>query len=357
MTTITPFRIPHSRTFRPPRHLARHTARLGVSALAAAILAAALAVTSAAVPAHAAAADANAQWDVATVDGPIGADRENFDYLIEPGDRVADAVVVTNTGSDPIDLELYAADGFTTEAGQFDLRTTSHTSTGVGAWLELERDRISLDAGESAEIPFTIAVPDDAHGEYLGGIVTSAAGSNGAEVERRAAVRVRLQAGQAVEPSLAIDDVRLDFAGGLFGTGRATVTYTIRNTGDTALAAEQSVALAGPFDAFPVAADPVENVPNLLPGESWTLSVPVDGVTPSGPITASITVVPLLNDRAGSTGPLATINGTGIGWGIPWLPLVLVIGVGVLAVVVLVRGARHRAMRRTDQTIGAEGGT
>ncbi|RXZ71893.1 DUF916 domain-containing protein [Agromyces albus] len=328
-------------TFSPRQTLnGRFLWRVVVAALAAFLLAGAF------LAAPAEAAENGPSWVVDTADGSHGSGRQNYDYLVERGDRIEDALVVVNDGPAPIDLRLYAADAFTTETAQLDLRTREHASTGVGAWLRMAQERISLQPGESGEIPFTVTVPDDATpGDHMGGIVTtSASTSNGTEPERRAAIRVHLRVGDAFQPKLSVEDLSVNFSGDPLGAGLAMVTYTVRNTGDTMLSAEQSVTVAGPFDSFGVTAEPIENIPRLLPGEIWRVSVPIDGVVPSGLLAATVTVVPLYTDPAGSTGPLAGSEHTGNGWAIPWLLLIL--GVGALVAVVFVRKLRRSAPQK-----------
>lgn len=295
-----------------------------------------------------AAAEAEASWDVATVDGAFGSGRPNFDYAVEPGDRLEDRVIVANNGLTPIVLSLHAADAFTTDNGELDLRTRDRQPASVGAWLRVDQDRISLQPGESAEIPFTVSIPSDAApGDHMGGIVTaptSVSGSTGPVV--RVAISVNLRVGESFQPSLAVEDLKVDYTGDPLGAGRAVVTYTIRNTGDTMLAAEQSVVVAGPLATFRVSADAVEKSPRLLPKEIWRVSVPVDGVPASGLLTATVTVVPLYTDPAGSMGPLAAFDHSGQGWAVPWLPLLLVL---VLVLVVLVAVAIRRYGRPARQ--------
>lgn len=322
-----------------PRRILR---RVGVGvavALAASLLAGAFAA------APSASAEEGAPWDVGTVDGSFGSGRQNYDYAVQPGDRLEDALIVVNNGTTPIDLALYAADAFTTDTGALDLRTRDHAATGVGAWLQLDLDRISLQPGVSAEVPFSLTIPEDAAtGSHMGGIVTvPAATSNGIEPDRRVAIRAHLRVGDGFRPSLSVEDLSVDYSGDVLGTGLATVTYTIRNTGDTILAAEQSVSVAGPFDAFRVTAEPVENTPRLLPDETWGVSVSVRGVVPAGLLAASVTVVPLYTDAAGSTGPLDAVDHTGNGWAIPWLPLLLILCVGALVAVAFGRRLRSPA--------------
>lgn len=311
----------------------------------AAVVLAAFLLAGASVAGPAVAAEDGTQWEVDTVDGSFGSGRQNYSYAVEPGDRLEDALVVVNYGPTPLDLALYAADAFTTAAGQLDLRTREHAPTGVAAWLGIDVQAISLDPGESVEIPFSVAIPDDAaHGDHMGGIVsTPAATTSGTEPERRVAIRVHLRVGDSFRPSLSVEDLNVDYTGDALGAGLATVTYTLRNTGDTMLAAEQSIAIAGPFDAARVAAEPIDVTPRLLPDETWTVSVPVRGVAPTGLLTATVVVTPLYTDAAGSTGPLAAVEHTANGWAIPWLPLLLILCLGAGIAVMFIRKRRRPA--------------
>jgi WxL interacting protein linking bacterial and host surfaces len=317
----------------------------GALGIAAASGPAAAAVTSTGAAPAAATTDAatEAAWDVATIDGPHGTGRTNYDYSVEPGDRIDDRLLVTNTGDARIDVRLYAADAFTTDSGRLDLRTSSQEPIGLGGWLSLPTTEVALEAGESAEVPFAIAVPDDARGEYVGGIVTTVPdGSAGAGIERRAAIRVRLHVGGTFHPRMSVEDVRVGYSAELLGAGWAMVTYTIRNTGDTVLAAEQSVALSGPLGLTHRTASDLGNTPELLPGESWSMSVPIDDVAPVGTLSADVTAVPLYTDPAGSTGPLASVASNGLGWAIPWIPVVLVLALATGVTMLVLRWRRAR---------------
>jgi hypothetical protein len=301
------------------------------------------------VAAPATAATDDAPWDVATVDGVLGSGRQNYDYAVEPGDRLEDAFLVVNHGTVPIDLALYAADAFTTDAGQLDLRTHDVAPVGVGAWVRLGLDSVSLQPGQSTEVPFTITVPDAASdGSRIGGVVTTPVSApNGTEAERRVAIQIDLRVGDGFEPRLSVEDLQVGYSGEQLGAGLATVTYTVRNAGDTVLAAEQSIDVAGPFDAFRVEAASVDPVPSLLPGETWRVSVPVRGVAPTGVLAATVTLVPLYTDAAGSTGPLATVEQTGNGWAVPWLAVLMIVALA-LAIVAIVIIWKRGALPRRD---------
>jgi LPXTG-motif cell wall-anchored protein len=301
--------------------------------------AAPLLIAALVVPAASAASDLG--WEVSTVDGTHGTDRANYDYTLDSGAQVDDSIRVSNTGTDAVTVGLYAADGFTTSAGAFDLRTRDDEPKAVGAWLTLDAEQVTVQPGEAADVPFRIAVPDGARGEYVGGIVTTDASASDA-VEQRAAVRVRLHVGSSFRPALSIEDVQVDYASALLGAGRARVTYTVRNTGDTVISSEQSIAVAGPFGLATRRAGDYQSTPQLLPGEDWTISADIDGVLPLAVLTANVSAVPLYVDAAGSTGPLRAIDQTGVGAAVPWMLLVALVIV-LVALLWWVRRRRARA--------------
>ena len=130
--------------------------------------------------------------------------------------------------------------------GQLDLLPKDGKSTGIGAWVHADRDRVAIKPGETVEIPFAVAVPDNATpGDYVGGIITSLTQADQAEqinVDRRLGIRIKLRVSGELKPSLAVEDLHVAYDGPVnpFAKGDATVTYKIHNTGNTTLSAEQA---------------------------------------------------------------------------------------------------------------------
>ncbi|MGW5363028.1 WxL protein peptidoglycan domain-containing protein [Actinopolymorpha pittospori] len=306
----------------------------------------------------AAAADGDVPWTVRTASNDFGSGRQNYTYAVNPGGHLQDGLVVVNNGTTPLDLAVYAADGFTTKAGQLDLVTKDAKSTRVGAWVHTSRPELTVEPGQSVEVPFSVEVPDDAApGDYLGGVVTSLtqAGDAGTSVDRRLGIRIRLRVGGQLRPNLSVQDVHLRYADTLnpFGKGDATVTYTIRNTGNAILAARQTASIAAPFGAMRAAAGHIDDSPQLLPGETWKVTARVHEVAPALRTTATVTVVPLLTDAASSTAPLAAVSAQART--IPWALLVLAVVVCALVVAggLAVR-RRRRVTARADAGRGEE---
>ncbi len=315
------------------------------------LMASAAAVLGAAVPAAA----EDVTWTVRTASNDFGSDRTGFTYGVDPGASVADALVVANHGAAPLELAVYPADGYTTESGQLDLLTPAGTSTGVGAWITMGAGAVTVEPGAAVELPFTVTVPDDATpGDYAGGVLTSlvqADQAQGISVDRRLGIRVDLRVGGELAPSLAVEDVHVGYSGSAnpAGSGDASVTYTLHNTGNTLVSALTQVTIAGPFGLLRAEAADVAAPPQLLPGERWTVSVPVSGVRPTVRLTAEVAATPTVKDASGSTSTLDVVRGAAGAWAVPWATLVLALLVAVSATVMARLLRRRRRAREAHE--------
>lgn len=301
------------------------------------------------------AADGDVSWTVRTAANGYGADRSSYSYAVNPGGRADDALVVANRGTTPLNLAVYAADGFTTGAGRLDLLPKDHQSTAVGVWLHAGSPNITVAPGKTVTVPFTVTVPGNATpGDYIGGIVTSLTQTDQAQtinVDRRLGIRVKLRISGELKPSLAVENLLVDYRGSAnpLAKGDATVTYRIHNTGNAVLSARQAVSVAGPFGRLRTDAGEVAAPPQLLPGESWTVTVPVPGVAPATRLTATATLTPLLTDASGSSTNLETVEATGSAWAMPWALLLLILVVAAVVVAGRMVSRRHRARRRSSE--------
>ncbi|MFJ1599646.1 WxL protein peptidoglycan domain-containing protein [Streptomyces sp. NPDC088261] len=300
----------------------------------------------------ASAADGDVTWTVRTAANSYGDDRSSFSYAVNPGGQLKDAMVVANHGRTPLDLAVYTADGFTTDTGQLDLLTRDKKSVGVGAWIHATRATVTIKPGKSAQLPFTAKIPANAPpGDYVGGILTSLKQPDDAEginVDRRLGIKVKLRVGGTLKPQLAVEDVHLDHStpANPFTKGDATVTYTIHNTGNAILSARQSVAIAGPFNWLRTDATRIPAPPELLPGETWKVKVPVHGVASAIRLKATVTLTPVLTDASGSKTSLKPTEATAHAWSIPWPLLLLAAALIALLLTTLHLTRRHRANRK-----------
>jgi len=311
--------------------------------------AALLALGGALIPTVAVASESSqdVMWGVNT-GGDSNPPRDNFTLTAEPGETLADSMLVSNRGTAPLTLSIYAADGFTTESGQLDVLKADETSVGVGAWVRLDEPALVLDPQETVEVPFTLTVPDDTEpGDYAGALVTSltSAGSGGFSVDRRLGVRIYLQVAGTLTPSVTIDNAQVVYDGTVnpVGRGTASVTFEVTNTGNARLSASHHVSVSGPGGLLATAVV-TDELPELLPGESWTAQVLVDDVAPTFAVTADINVSPTLPDGT----ELDSVAATSSTVAIPWTLLgILVVLIGLL-VWWIVHRARIRKSARSS---------
>jgi hypothetical protein len=279
---------------------------------------------------------ADAGWTLNPAANGFGADRKDYAYTVGPGGRLEDGVVVVNEGTETLDLALRASDGAALPAGR------------VGAWVHLRQNTVSVLPGASVTVPFVVTPPKDATpGDHLGGIVAARVGG-AAGATAGAGVPIRLRVSGPLKPGLAVQDVHINYSGTAnpLGTGDATITYTIRNTGNATLGARPAVSASGPAGVWTRRAGRLADAPSLLPGATWKGTAPLRDVAPALRLSAKVVVTPLLADASGSIAPLAATSGTAHAFAIPWaLLLVLValggaVGVVVRRRVVVPRGAK-----------------
>lgn len=329
-------------------------------ATAAAVLAAALL----AAPAAAEDAPPPAAWEVLpapTDDGP----RQAFDLALDPGQTHEDTVLVRNRGLEEITLDVWATDAVTTPSGDLGLLLAEDTPRFAGAWITPATERLTLDPGEEAAVPFTVTVPgNEQPGDYVAGVVVSMPREETTDagervlVEARVASRVYLRVPGELAPALAVSDVTLvrDAPWWNFWSGDTRVDFTVANEGNARLMPQSAVTLSSPFGPLAEAPATVP-LPELMPGDRLrasaltapgvTESLTLTGVPAWGVLDAEVSVLARL-----STGPDAVReSATATVLAVPWVPaavVVLVLARVAFRVVRLVR--RRRAARRPVPT-------
>jgi len=295
-------------------------------------------------------------WSVepATASGPTG--KPAFVYNdVSPGDRLHGYAGVINYSSTPVTFTLYPADAVDTNTGGFDVVRQGQKSIGIGAWTTLAKSTATIPAGLEANVPFTIQVPTNATpGDHYGGImaqISSTSKGKGGNflVNRRVGARIYMHVVGPLHPSLEIQNLTVDYHGTVnpFAAGAATVSYTVTNNGNVALAGDQIVSITSIFGTL--ASTPAPRVVNLIPGASQDIKVTLSGIPPAGPIDAKVTLTPSLpkgtNGKVTTKHPatLATFQQSTGAWAFPWPQLLLF----VLLILALWRFRRWRKRRGT----------
>ncbi|MBB2943608.1 hypothetical protein FB565_003337 [Actinoplanes lutulentus] len=300
-----------------------------------AVVFAALALVVPATPAEA--APATVTWTVqpATAAGPDG--RRWVERTLDPGTVVTEHLAVRNFSETPASFTLTAADGYLTGKGRFNMLPSDQESVGAGTWIAV-RESVTVAAGSTAVVPFTITVPANATpGDHPAGIAASVAGRQGSvRVESRVGFRVLLRAAGEVAPGLTLSDVSAvhERSWNPFTPGAVTVTYQVANTGNVRLDVEEKVRSSSLLGLASASSGVVAS--ELLPDGHRTVSARVDGVWGLGPVTTTVD----LTSAAPATATVTT-------WTVPWPQLLL-----VAAVAALLAGSRalrrHRRQRLRD---------
>ncbi|MDP9797239.1 hypothetical protein J2S43_005751 [Catenuloplanes nepalensis] len=295
-------------------------------------------------------------WSVAPATEQGGAKRASFGFEADPGRELRDSVVVTNFSGAQVTFKLYANDAVNTPTGGFDLLAGDKKPTDVGAWIRLAEDSVTIPAGGSATVPFTLTVPaNGTPGDHTGGIVAALvpAGNGPVTVENRVGTRVYLRVHGALVPQLTVTSLTVRHHGRFnpFAGGDVTAQYTIRNTGNIRLSVGQGADVTSGTGNRLAGADGAA-VPELLPGQSLTFDTRLTGVEPLGPITTNVRITPaaVTGDAYAeslSAAQLGTAQrSTGL-WAVPWSQIVfLTLLAGLIWMAVEIYRRRRRAHAR-----------
>ncbi|KAA9110665.1 DUF916 domain-containing protein [Microbacterium rhizomatis] len=297
-------------------------------------------------------------WGVRTGDTAQSAGRQNYDITVDPGGRIDDAIIISNYNDSPLELDLYAADGFTNTSGELDAAPLAQTPKGVGVWVTFAASHVSVPAGQALSVPFSVAVPADVTpGDYGGAVLTvltRTATTTGITVDRRLGIRMHVRVTGDLAPALSIEGLQVEYSGSLnpFAMGAATITYTLRNTGNVRLSAEQSIVLTGPFGLFNAPSPALASAPEVLPGESWQVTQQVEGVVPAFALFTTATITPRMAPElltAGESPELADVRVQAVSPAVPWSLLVLVAVIAAIAVLAIWFGRRRRTASRAAE--------
>lgn len=292
--------------------------------------------------------------------GPVNKDGENralFQYNVNPGDVISDAVSLKVIGSSPISFDVYGSDAFLGETGGFDVLPAAKPSRDVGSWVELKQDQLKVNGEDTVEIPFQITVPDNAiPGDHVGGIVTSVSSdvrtddSGTVRLDRRLGTRIYLRVAGALAPSVQIGSptVKYKASGNPVAGGRTEVTYTMTNTGNTRVQARRAVEVGGLIGGTLK----TKNLPELLPGSALTFTDSLSGPRFPGPLTATVKIEPRLQlEGELPTSSFTAASASASAWALPWMQL------GALFVLILIvsgaTAARRRAAASAEEPISS----
>ncbi|MGW1163900.1 WxL protein peptidoglycan domain-containing protein [Streptomyces sp. NPDC002550] len=295
-----------------------------------------------ATPAHAA---DNGSWSVYPVASKIAA-RPYFYLSADPGQTLTDQVAVQNRTGGPLTFRLYAADAYNTARdGGFAVRTLTERMLGVGAWAKPARSRITVPGHGTVTVPFTLHVPDGAEpGDHPGAIVAldervdPGSGSLALGVQRAVGARVYLRVSGPTLPALSVGQLHISHHQPLIpglGTGTATVSYTLHNTGNVTLDPKVELKARGLFGRTLLDRELIRVPSELLPGQRVRLTETWSGAPQLDRADVTLTASAPGTRQSASASFLA----------LPWLVAALVFAAGAAVGMLLVRARRGRVRR------------
>lgn len=304
--------------------------------------------------------------------GPLslrqGDDRSYFSYQMGPGAVYSDQAVVVNYGVTSLKLSVFAADLGNSEDGGIAVGLEDDQPKDGGAWVQLGGKTLTASVpGRTAKgpgrvlVPFTIRVPRNASpGDHGAAIVAqlSTLGKNpkgqNVRLDQRVASRIYLRVNGALHPQLTIDDLKVSYGQSMnpIGGGVAAVSYTVHNSGNVRLSAQQAVSVTGMFGTKSKVVTPA-GVQLLFPGGSQQVQVRVPGVFPAIFQKSHVTVTPsLFQDQKPMAVPTAVASASFTA--IPLMLLLCILALIVLVVLILL--LRKRMKGRPQAKHGRNGG-
>lgn len=287
-------------------------------------------------------------WSVlpATATGP-DLKRNVFSYgVIKPGSTVTDHVMIVNRGKQAAAFSIYATDAVgTSPQGALLLLTAGKKPTDIGAWVTFPGGAAQLSTiipgGKAIIETFKVhvphlATPGDHTGAIIGAVSVPARNKQGVAVleNYRIANPLELRVSGKLAPGIAVKSISTGFSVPFnpFGSGSATISYSVANTGNVRESVTPAVTVNGPFGQKSTIHPP--KLPIILPGDSIRVTVAVPGLYPAGPMTAHVTASPGWPPRTIPLTKLAPIAaGSASLFAIPWaliglILLLAAIGVG-----------------------------
>lgn len=330
-------------------------AALAVSLTAAALLAASAAAAQEETPEEPAAVT----WGVnpSSQDGPDG--RAAFDYELDPGETLIDFIGVSNFGTEPITVDLYASDAYTTETGTFDLLPSGEDPIDVGSWIGFNEPRLTIESQTRLDVPFALTVPADATpGDHVGGIVAAVtetatdASGNEIQVERRVGARIHLRVTGELDPNLVpeSDEETFHYTWNPIEPGDMSFEYAVENTGNVRLQGTLIARVSGPWgllkEEFTVA-----ELPQILPGDRYEGTARLEGLWPLLYEHLELTVRPEAVNEADAEARLPSRSDETNLWAPPWTQAA-VLALLALAIWIWVKARKHKRRKQSDLNSG-----
>ncbi len=283
------------------------------------------------------AAPAHAEDKIGVSARPASADgnpdgRTRFSYKVDPGQRTDDHLLVANTGTTEQNFTIVGTDAFNGEEGEFALLPTDEEPKAIGQWVRFEnganRIEFTLSPGQSRLLPFSLELPAEATpGDHVGGLIASVVTpGDQVTVDRRVGTRIYARVSGQMQPGLTISGIESSYVGDWWNpfAGAVRVNYTVKNSGNIALASNVSLGVRTWFGAA-ASADKGEGIPELLPGFTRTVETEIPAVAAWGYLNPWVTLKPFVDDSDSSKRlPVAETSRDSVLIALPWVLGILI---------------------------------
>lgn len=82
-----------------------------------------------------------------------------FIMTLKPGEQASDGIHIVNSGKEAHTVEIYSTDSSSSVDGSFSCRQHAEAVKDVGKWVNLEKTKLTLEAGQQAIVNFSLVVP------------------------------------------------------------------------------------------------------------------------------------------------------------------------------------------------------
>jgi hypothetical protein len=303
-------------------------------------------------------------WALAPATDGTTDGRVSLRHEIAAGDRIEDAVLLTNFSPHAATFSVYPSDGLVAADGSFDLLPPGEAPVGGGTWIDLgpiegsDEDpdpgtpvSVTVDAGASVVVPVTISIPDDAGpGDHPAGIVAQFVPDESSQVQvaNRVGVRTHIRVDGPVVASIEAERVNFDYIPSLnpFAPGTVRVTYDLVNTGNVRMGAEGTTVVTGPFGWLETSQ--ATEVREVLPGKSTSATASLQ-VWPMLLGFGAVNVTPQIVGEDEIEGSPPASTQTFLVWTVPWAQAAVLAVIALLVVLAVLRRRRNR--RHVQQMI------
>ncbi len=174
-----------------------------------------------------------------------------FIYTIESGETKEDQILVTNNSDKAATIAIYAVDGVTTNTGAYTCKQKSEAKVGIGEWLKLAEETVTLEPTEKKLVDFTLAMPENSDvGEHNGCLVFENAEDEG-EIVNGGAVRLRTRSAIRVVATIPGElhrNIEIDsFTPTVARMGRQDYALVLQNNGNVSADVDVKVTLTNMF--------------------------------------------------------------------------------------------------------------